>query len=58
MRRALSDGGNGDLTARIIPAAGHGLTSIQTYQGKPFRRAINREFLETLASWVKQTTGR
>jgi pimeloyl-ACP methyl ester carboxylesterase len=58
MRRALLDGGNGDFTARIIPAAGHGLTSVQTYQGKPFRRAINREFLETLASWVKQTTTR
>ncbi|MBC7790904.1 MAG: hypothetical protein H7Z74_13235, partial [Anaerolineae bacterium] len=54
VRRALLDGGNRNFTARIIPGAGHGLTSVQTFQGKPFRRAIDPTFLQTLVSWVSE----
>ncbi len=52
MRTALASGGNHAFTARIIANAGHALTSVQTFRGKPFRRAVNTEFLNTLVSWV------
>ncbi|HJQ09892.1 MAG TPA: alpha/beta fold hydrolase [Gemmatimonadaceae bacterium] len=52
MRDALASGGNHAFMARIIPNASHGLSSVQTFQGKPFRRAVNTEFLSTLVSWV------
>ena len=54
VHRALLEGGNRDFTARIIPGASHGLTSVQTFQGKPFRRAINPVYLQTLVSWVSE----
>lgn len=56
MRRALLEGGNHDYTARVIPGAGHGLTSVQTIDGRPFRRAIDPEFLKTLVDWVSEKT--
>ena len=58
VRAALLQGGNRSFTSRIIPGAGHGLTSIQTYKGKPFRRTINQEFVQALVSWVSVNTSR
>ena len=52
MREALQRGGNTKFTSRIIPDAGHGLTTTQNFQGKPFRRVISGEFLKTLVDWV------
>lgn len=56
MRDGLRRGGNGQLTSRIIPDAGHGLTTLQTFQGKPFRRVISPLFLRTLTEWVTKAT--
>jgi hypothetical protein len=53
MRESLRAGGNTRFTSRIIPNAGHGLSTIQTAGGKPFRRAISPVFLETLVDWVR-----
>jgi pimeloyl-ACP methyl ester carboxylesterase len=58
MREALRSGGNNDFTARIIPGAGHGLTTVQTSRGQPFRRAVSPEFLDTLVTWVAHTVRR
>ena len=52
MRASLARGGNRNLTARIIPGATHGLSMVQTMDGRPFRRAISEEFLATLSNWV------
>ena len=52
MESALGRAGNRCVTSRIVPRAGHGLTSVQTYQGRPFRRAISEEFLDLLTTWV------
>ena len=52
MRTALRAGGNAIFTSAIVPNAGHGLSSIQTYKGLPFRRAVNTRFLETIVGWV------
>ena len=52
LRRGRGRGGNRQLTSRIVPNAGHGLTVIQNIQGKPFRRVISPEFLKTLVDWV------
>ena len=52
MRASLARGGNRNLTARIIPGATHGLSLVQTADGRPFRRAISEEFLATLSNWV------
>jgi pimeloyl-ACP methyl ester carboxylesterase len=54
VRDALTRAGNTDFTARIIPGAGHGLTTVQTINGQPFRRAVSTEFLETLTRWVSK----
>ncbi|MFL5556390.1 MAG: alpha/beta hydrolase family protein [Gemmatimonadaceae bacterium] len=56
MRNALRVGGNNHYSARIIQNAGHGLTSIQTIGGRPFRAAISPLFLTTLESWVSRVT--
>ena len=56
MREALRTGGNNNFTGRIIPNAGHGLTSIQTSGGRPFRAAVSPLFLETLVGWVSRLT--
>jgi uncharacterized protein len=56
MRAALHAGGNDQLTSIIIPNAGHALTTLQTFHGKPFRRAISPAFLQTLVGWL--TAGR
>ncbi|MFL5567817.1 MAG: alpha/beta hydrolase family protein [Gemmatimonadaceae bacterium] len=58
MRNALRLGGNNHYSARIIQNAGHGLTSIQTIGGRPFRAAISPLFLTTLESWVSRVTQR
>ncbi|MFL5526425.1 MAG: alpha/beta hydrolase family protein [Gemmatimonadaceae bacterium] len=58
MRHALRVGGNNHYSARIIQNAGHGLTSIQTIGGRPFRAAISPLFLTTLESWVSRVTQR
>ena len=58
VRDALRSGGNSDFTSRIIPGAGHGLSTVQTAQGKPFRRAISPQFLQTLVDWVVLAVGR
>ncbi|MFL5565760.1 MAG: alpha/beta hydrolase family protein [Gemmatimonadaceae bacterium] len=58
MRNALRVGGNNHYSARIIQNAGHGLTSIQTIGGRPFRAAISPLFLTTLESWVSRVTQR
>ena len=52
MRAALREGGNQDFTSQIIRSAGHGLTTIQTFQGKPFRRAISPAFIDVLVDWL------
>jgi uncharacterized protein len=52
MRAALHAGGNDKFKSVIIPNTGHALTSLQTSQGKPFRRAISPVFLQTLVDWV------
>lgn len=52
MRRYLGEAGNDRVTARIIPSTSHGLMEVQTYQGRPFRRAISRTFLATLVDWI------
>lgn len=53
MRAALREGGNQDFTSRIIRNAGHGLSTTQTFQGRPFRRAISPAFIDVLVDWVK-----
>ena len=53
MRTALCAGGNANFTSVILPNAGHGLTSIQTFRGQPFRRAVSTRFLDTLVDWVE-----
>ena len=57
MRSALARGGNTDLTARIVPQASHGLQQVQSFQGRPFRRAVSEEFLAALTEWVAARAG-
>ena len=52
MRDALQAGGNNNFTSRIVPNVGHGMTAIQTFQGKPFRRAASPVFVQTLVDWA------
>ncbi|HEX2079154.1 MAG TPA: alpha/beta hydrolase [Longimicrobium sp.] len=52
MRRAAERAGNPDFTAVVIPGASHGLMSVQTAGGRPFRRAVDDRFVRTLADWV------
>lgn len=52
MRDALRAGGNDNFTSRILPNVGHGMTAIQTSQGKPFRRVASPAFVQTLVDWV------
>ena len=56
MRAGLGAGGNRRVTSHIIREAGHGLTSVQSFQGKPFRRAVSPAFLQTLLDWVSSQT--
>jgi pimeloyl-ACP methyl ester carboxylesterase len=58
MTRALRHAGNRDVTARIIPAASHGLMVVQTSAGRPFRRVVSEEFIRTLVDWVARHTNR
>ena len=58
MRDALRAGGNNNFAAHIIPNAGHGLTTIQTISGRPFRGAVSPLFLTTLDSWVSPVAHR
>jgi pimeloyl-ACP methyl ester carboxylesterase len=58
MREAFRAGGNNNFTGRIIPNAGHGLTSIQTIGGRPFRAAVSPLFLEALVGAVSRFTHR
>lgn len=57
MRTALREGGNHDVTSHIVRDAGHGLTTIQTFRGNPFRRAISPAFLGVFVEWVKTRAG-
>jgi len=57
MRESLGRGGNSDVTTRIVPNAGHALTTVQLFEGRPFRRAVNSEFLGTLTAWVAERAG-
>ncbi len=50
--------GNNNFAARIIPDAGHGLTTVQTVGGRPFRAAVSPLFLATLDSWVSRVAHR
>ena len=58
MRDALRAGGNKNFTGRILPNAGHGLTTFQAIGGRPFRSVVSPLFLETLVSWVSRVTRR
>jgi pimeloyl-ACP methyl ester carboxylesterase len=51
-RAALARGGNDAVTAVVLPDAGHGHTVVQTSGDRPFRRAIDEEFVRTLTEWV------
>jgi imidazolonepropionase-like amidohydrolase/pimeloyl-ACP methyl ester carboxylesterase len=57
MRESLARGGNHDVTARILPELGHAFTTVQTYQGRPFRRAIAEPFLAELINWIPEHAG-
>lgn len=52
MRRAAERAGNRDFSAVVIPGASHGLMSVQTAGGRPFRRAVSERFVRTLADWI------
>jgi pimeloyl-ACP methyl ester carboxylesterase len=52
VRSALLTGGNRNFSAVILPGTSHGMGMVQTYNGKGFRRAINPQFISTLANWV------
>lgn len=56
MERSLARAGNRCVTSRIIPQAGHGLTVVQTYRSRPFRRVISEAFLALLTDWVPEAT--
>ena len=58
MRAALLAGGNTNLTARILAGVGHGMGTVQTIGGRPFRRAVSPVFLQTLVTWVSNTVRR
>lgn len=49
-------GGNRCVSSRMVPRASHGLTVVQNYQGRPFRRAISEDFLSVLGGWVPGAT--
>lgn len=56
MEGALGRAGNRCVVSRTVPKASHGLTVVQAYNGRPFRRAISEEFLKILAAWVSTAT--
>jgi pimeloyl-ACP methyl ester carboxylesterase len=58
MRDALRSGGNTNFAARIIPGASHGLMTVQTIDGRPFRSAVSPQFLSTLETWVSRVAHR
>ena len=58
MRNALRTGGNDHFTSRILPGVGHGMTSVQTFEGKPFRRSASPLFVQTLVEWAGTAAGR
>jgi pimeloyl-ACP methyl ester carboxylesterase len=58
MRAALRAGGNTNFTSVIVPRAGHGLTSIQTLRGQPFRGAVSPQFLDILGDWLTRVAQR
>ena len=58
MRESLAAAGNRDVTTHVVPRASHGLMSVQSWRGRPFRRAISPEFLRTLTEWVAARASR
>ena len=52
MREALAQAGNRDVTTHVVPRASHGLMAVQTWRGRPFRRAVSPEFLRVLTDWI------
>jgi len=54
MREALEAGGNRQFTSLILPETSHGMSIVQTYHGKGFRRAINPQFIEQLTTWISK----
>jgi len=56
MRASLPAAGNPNFSSRILPGVGHGMGTIQTIGGRPFRRAVSPLFLKTLVSWVSNIT--
>ena len=58
MRVALLEGGNANFSGRILPGVGHGMGTVQTIGGRPFRRAVSPLFLHTLVTWVSNTVRR
>jgi pimeloyl-ACP methyl ester carboxylesterase len=58
MRNALRTGGNDHFTSRILSGVGHGMTSVQTFEGKPFRRSASPLFVQTLVEWAGTAAGR
>jgi len=58
MRQYLSEAGNTQVTTTILPRVAHGMSEVQHFRGRPFRRAISPAFLETLSDWVVRATHR
>lgn len=52
MRLAARRAANRDFSAVVVPGASHGLMSVQTVGGRPFRRAVSERFVRTLADWI------
>ena len=57
MGASLRAAGNTNYSARILPGVSHGMGTIQTIGGRPFRRAVSPLFLNTLVSWVSNIAG-
>ena len=55
MKGYLTAAGNNLVTTTIIRGASHGLQEVQSYRGRPFRRAISTSFLATLTDWIART---
>ena len=58
MQTALARGGNRDFTGRILTGTGHGMTVVQSWEGRPFRRVINPEFLAVITDWIAERMAR
>lgn len=57
MTESLAEGGNRRVTTHVVPGASHGLMTVQTVGGRPFRRAISEEFLRVMGDWVARAAG-